>query len=164
MQSLCSSFGENSCAEGVCEVKLFLNVLTIDKTTTSKNVVFWDVTRCRSCVNRRFELSLQPPAHAGSSHADFSTVKMMAIRSSETPVHTRSTRRHISQDGILHRHRRENIESYKTTTSLSFVGKVPLFLMCPLRETQTNHELINSSVVQTSLKISTNLAFTTCSF
>jgi hypothetical protein len=51
-----------------------------------KNAVFWDVALCRSCVNRRFRemyrlhlqgriiqsgFSLQPPAHAGSSHADF---------------------------------------------------------------------------------------------
>jgi hypothetical protein len=53
-------------------------------------------------------LSLQPPAHAGSSLADFSTLKMEAIRSSETSVHTRSARRHIPEDGILlHNHRRE---------------------------------------------------------
>jgi hypothetical protein len=44
---------------------------------------------------------LQPPAHAGSSLAGFSTLKMEAIRSSETLVHTRSTRRHIPEDGIL---------------------------------------------------------------
>jgi hypothetical protein len=49
-------------------------------------------------------LSLQPPAHAGSSLADFSTLKMEAIRSSETSVHTRSTRRHIPEGGILHIH------------------------------------------------------------
>jgi hypothetical protein len=36
---------------------------------TMKNAVFW-----------------QPPAHAGSSFADFSTLKMEAIRSSETSV------------------------------------------------------------------------------
>jgi hypothetical protein len=30
-----------------------------------------------------------------------------------TSVHTRSTRRHIPVDGILHIHRRENIKSYK---------------------------------------------------
>jgi hypothetical protein len=38
---------------------------------------------------------------------------MEAIRSSETPVNTRSTRRHIPEDGMLHNHRRENLKSYK---------------------------------------------------
>jgi hypothetical protein len=70
-----------------------------------KNAVFWDVEPCRSCVNRHFggtyHLHLQPPAHAGSLLADFSTLKMGAIRSSEMKVHTRSTRRHIPEDGIL---------------------------------------------------------------
>jgi hypothetical protein len=57
--------------------------------------------------------SLQPPAHAGSSLANFSTLKMEVIRSSETLVQfTRSTRRHIPEDGILHSHRRENLKSY----------------------------------------------------
>jgi hypothetical protein len=54
----------------------------------------------------------QPPAHAGSLPADFSALKMEAIRSFETWVHTRSTRRHIPEDGILHSHRRENLKSY----------------------------------------------------
>jgi hypothetical protein len=45
--------------------------------------------------------SLQPPAHAGFSLADFSTLKMEAIRSSETSVHTISTRRHIPENGVL---------------------------------------------------------------
>jgi hypothetical protein len=62
-----------------------------------KNAVFWDVMPC---------------AHAGSSFAGFSTMKMEAIRSSETSVHTRSTRRHIPEDSILHSHRRENLKSY----------------------------------------------------
>jgi hypothetical protein len=55
---------------------------------------------------------VQPPAHAGSSLADFSTLKMEAIRSSETSVDTRSTRRHIPEDGILHSDRRENLKFY----------------------------------------------------
>jgi hypothetical protein len=39
----------------------------------------------------------QPPAHAGSSLADFSTLKMEAIRSFEKSVHTRSTQRHTQK-------------------------------------------------------------------
>jgi hypothetical protein len=89
---------------------------------TMKNSVFWDVASCRSYVNRYFggtyrlhlqgrkirELwtsvsrCLQYAAAAGSWLADFSTLKMEAILSSETSVHIRSTRRHISEDGILH--------------------------------------------------------------
>jgi hypothetical protein len=52
-------------------------------------------------------------AHAGSSLADFSTLKMEAIRSSETSIQsTISTQRHTPEDGILHSHRRENLKSY----------------------------------------------------
>jgi hypothetical protein len=42
-----------------------------------------------------------PPAQAGSSLAEFSTLKMETTRSSETSVHTRSTRRHTPEDGII---------------------------------------------------------------
>jgi hypothetical protein len=52
-------------------------------------------------------------ADAGSSLADISTLKMETIRSSETSVHTTSTRRHIPEDDILHSHSRENLKSYK---------------------------------------------------
>jgi hypothetical protein len=89
---------------------------------TMKNAVFWDMAPCRYCVNRRFRgtyrlhlqgtkirpggtsLSrcLQPPAHAGSSLADFCTLKMEAIRSSKTSVYKVFTRCHIPEDGILH--------------------------------------------------------------
>jgi hypothetical protein len=63
--------------------------------------------------------SLQPPAHTGTSLADFSTLKIEAIRSSEMSVQsTRSTRRHIPEDDILHSHRRENLKSY--TIMISF--------------------------------------------
>jgi hypothetical protein len=57
-------------------------------------------------------LSLQPPTHTGSWLKDFSTLKMEMIRSSETSVHTRSTQRHIPEDGILHSHCCENLKSY----------------------------------------------------
>jgi hypothetical protein len=91
------------------------------------------VTPCRSCVNRLFRgtyrlhlqgrkirergttvsrwLQTEPPVE-NTQLADFSTLKMEAIRSSETYVHTRSTRRHIPEDGILHSHRCENLKSY----------------------------------------------------
>jgi hypothetical protein len=63
------------------------------------------VAPCRSCVNRRFggmyHLHLQVVAHAGSSLAEFSTLKMEAICSSETSVHTRSTRRLIPEDAFF---------------------------------------------------------------
>jgi hypothetical protein len=63
-----------------------------------KNALFWDVAHCRSWVNRHFggkyRLHLQtadwqPPAHAGFSLADFSTLKMEEIPSSETSVQRR---------------------------------------------------------------------------
>jgi hypothetical protein len=66
-------------------------------------------------VNRRFEERIasifrveksgsEEPAWASGCSlllADFSTLQKEAIRSSETSVHTRSTRRHIPEDGIL---------------------------------------------------------------
>jgi hypothetical protein len=55
---------------------------------------------------------LQPPAHAGSSLADISTLKMVTIRSSEVSVHTRTTQHHIPEGGIFHSHHRENFKSY----------------------------------------------------
>jgi hypothetical protein len=42
------------------------------------------------------------PADAGSLLADFSTLKMEAILSSETSVDACSTERHIPEDDILH--------------------------------------------------------------
>jgi hypothetical protein len=95
---------------------------------TMKNAVFWDVALCSSSVKR----CLQPPAHAGSSLADFSTLKMEAIRSSETSVHRRTakpikrhfkgtTGRYIPEDRIPHNHGCENINSY----IISIICKTP---------------------------------------
>jgi hypothetical protein len=58
---------------------------------TMKNAVFLDMAPC----------SLPPPAHCGSLLADISTLKIEVIRSTETSIHTRSTRRHIPEDDIF---------------------------------------------------------------
>jgi hypothetical protein len=92
------------------------------RAVTIKNTLFWDVASCRYCINRRFggthRLHLQGrrkireggtsvsrwlQTKSGSSLADFfySTLKMEAIRSSETSDYTISTRRHIPEDGSL---------------------------------------------------------------
>jgi hypothetical protein len=44
------------------------------------------------------------------------TLKMEAIRASETSVLIRAKRCTIPEDGILHSHRRENLKSYKALT------------------------------------------------
>jgi hypothetical protein len=85
------------------------NHANCSKENKIKNAVFWDVAPRKSCVNRRFggtyrlhlRSRLQPPARAAFSLADYSTLKMEEIGSSETSVHTRSTQRHIPEDGIL---------------------------------------------------------------
>jgi hypothetical protein len=85
-----------------------------------ENVVFWDITPCsplkfnrrfggtyrlhfqgRKIRERRTSVGRWLQSAAGSSLADFSTLKMEAIRFSETSVHTRSTRRHIRENDIL---------------------------------------------------------------
>jgi hypothetical protein len=48
---------------------------------------------------------------------------MEAIRSCETPVLARTTRRNIPEDGILHIHRRENFKSYTSLNAWTLKWK-----------------------------------------
>jgi bisphosphoglycerate-dependent phosphoglycerate mutase len=88
-----------------------------------KNTVFWDVAPCRYYVNRRFggtyRVHLQGRSNSGALNQleqiavysylltlvyrswIASTLKVEAIRSSETSVNKIPTRRHIPEDGIL---------------------------------------------------------------
>jgi hypothetical protein len=64
-------------------------------------------------VSVRGGLSLQPPVDAGSPLAEFCTLKMEAICSSETSVNPGATQPHIPEYDILHSHRCENLKSYE---------------------------------------------------
>jgi hypothetical protein len=49
-----------------------------------------------------------------------------ALGSSETSILTRTTRRNITEDTILHSHRRENLKSYKSSLLCLLVQHPPL--------------------------------------
>jgi hypothetical protein len=103
---------------------------------TMKNVVFWDVTPCFSRKNRRFGgtlLSLATDARCEdlvflrSVHRLLVTARVPGspilvtlinegLSSSETLVLTRATWRNITEDGILHSHSCESLNSYIALT------------------------------------------------
>jgi hypothetical protein len=76
-----------------------------------KHAVFWDATACDSCKNRRFGGTYRLHQQGGkirelgdkavSSLLILCTLLMEVIRSSETSVLERATRRHIPEDGII---------------------------------------------------------------
>jgi hypothetical protein len=88
-----------------------------------ENAVSSGVTPCRCCKNRSFGgtcrlhhqgdsvLRLLATANVHSSPI-IVTLMMEAVRSSETSVLTRATRRKIPDGGILQSHRRENLKAY----------------------------------------------------
>jgi hypothetical protein len=99
---------------------LGVSSLTITKTKIKKNAVFWDVTPCGSCKNRRFEgiaflrsvRRLLVTANVPNSPI-LVTLMMGPLRSSETYVLTRGTWYKISEDGTLHSYCSENLKSHK---------------------------------------------------
>jgi hypothetical protein len=89
-----------------------------------KNVVFWDVTPCGSCKNRRFGgtyhlhhqsdrlismLRLLVNANVVPSSPIPVTLMMEAIRSSETSIVTRVTWCNVPEDVLLHSHRKPQV-------------------------------------------------------
>jgi hypothetical protein len=81
-----------------------------------KNGVFWNVTSCGSCKNRRFRGTWHV-FHQCDEIGELGTTLMMeALNSSEPSVLTRATPRNISEDAIIHSHRRENLKSYIALT------------------------------------------------
>jgi hypothetical protein len=89
---------------------------------TNKNAVFWDMAPCSSSVNRS---------------------------SSEKSLQTRSTRRHISENGIIHSHRRENLKSCTEkliTCEIVFHGlanrSVNIFIEMPLAENNIRYRAV----------------------
>jgi hypothetical protein len=61
----------------------------------------WGVGEGQQAGSRGISISGKVPSDAGSRLADFSSLKMEAIRSSETSVNPGSTQRHIPEDGFM---------------------------------------------------------------
>jgi hypothetical protein len=77
------------------------------------------VTSNRSKPRRNSISSIPVSADVVPSSLTLVTLMMAAIRSYETSILTKATRCNISEGGILHSYRRENLKSYTEIISLS---------------------------------------------
>jgi hypothetical protein len=77
----------------------------------------------------RSVLQLLVTANVVPSSPILVTVMMESIRSFETSVLTRATRRHIPRGGILHSRNRENLKSYTALTGWALQRRCNVFLV-----------------------------------
>jgi hypothetical protein len=91
------------------------NVTTRPAVVLLRNVAFWDVTPCGYCKERITSINrVKEISELGTTSA-----ATTVIRSSETSFLTRATRLHTPEDGILHRHHREDLKSYIVLSGLA---------------------------------------------
>jgi hypothetical protein len=123
-------------------VQIFLSILFSNSLSVCSS--FLSVTKCTESLKTCLisPLLQKCPAHCSltdlstipilvqltfPSSLIHSTVMMEAILSSETSA-TRTTRRHIPEDGILHSHCRENLKSYTYYSPFSKMSNLSLIL------------------------------------
>jgi hypothetical protein len=79
-----------------------------------KNAVFWDVTTCGSCKNRRFGGTYRVRHHSDrvTSSPILVTLLMEGLGSSKPSILKRAALRNIPENGILRSHRCGNLKPY----------------------------------------------------